>query len=249
LGLLVEILETTGVPDPVVVLGHMGVYLGLVEPFGLEPALEQDLFAAVQSKSEADIAQLLKDRGDSTLLERLPTLMGDASVLKLAAELFGDASAAVRGAVAALEQLAALVGSRFPQLTIRFDLAELAGYGYHNGPVFSAYQPSQGQALARGGRYDGIGSVFGKDRGATGFDVSLMQLLDGGSVVAAVWAPWVDESELAVARALTDTVKQLRASGQRVVASVSKHDVPAEGCSQQLAYIEGAWQLREIENV
>ena len=44
-----------------------------------------------------------------------------------------------------------------PDLTLRFDLAELAGYGYHNGPVFSAYHADVGQALARGGRYDGIG--------------------------------------------------------------------------------------------
>lgn len=248
LALLVEILDTAGVPDPVLVLGHMGVYLGLVEPFALEPALEQELFAAVQSKSETDIALLLKDRGDSALLERLPTLMGDAGVLGVASELFADAPATVRGAVAALEQLAELIATRCPQLNVRIDLAELAGYGYHNGPVFSAYQASQGRALARGGRYDGIGSAFGKGRGATGFDVSLMQLLNGGTAAPAIWAPWVDELDLAARATLHEKVRALRQGGERVVASVSKQDQPTAGCSRALEYVDGAWQLHDLQN-
>ena len=246
LGLLAEILDTAGVSDPVIVLGHMGVYLGLVEPFGLEPALEQELFAAVQCKSETDIAQLLKGRGDSSLLQRLPTLMGEGSVLALAEELLRDAPKSVRGAVAALEQLAGLLAARCPELTIRFDLAELAGYGYHNGPVFSAYQSSQGQALARGGRYDGIGSAFGKGRGATGFDVSLMQLLNGAEGIPAIWAPWTDAAQPAVAQALADKVKALREAGNRVVASVSPDDAPPAGCDRSLQYVDGSWQLRNL---
>ena len=246
LALLVEILATSGVSDPVIVLGHMGVYLGLVEPFGLEPALEQELFAAVQCKSETDIAQLLKGRGDSSLLQRLPTLMGDGSVIALAEELFGDASASVRGAVAALEQLAGLIAARCPELTIRVDLAELAGYGYHNGPVFSAYQSSQGRALARGGRYDGIGSAFGQGRSATGFDVSLMQLLSGAEGTPAIWAPWTDEAQSAVAQALAAKVNALREAGNRVVASLSPHDSAPLGCDRALEYVDGSWQLRNL---
>jgi ATP phosphoribosyltransferase regulatory subunit len=249
LALLVEILDTAGVPEPVVVLGHMGVYLGLVEPFGLEPALERELFAAVQSKSETDIALLLDGRGDSTLLERLPTLMGDASVLGAARELLGNAPAPVRAAIEALEQLAIRIESRCPELTIRFDLAELAGYGYHNGPIFSAYQSSQGQALARGGRYDGIGSAFGKGRPATGFDVSLMQLLSAGAVAPAVWAPWAGELDAAERGELELAVRALRQDGFRVVASVCEQDTPPVACNQGLQYVAGAWQLRDLKDV
>jgi len=35
---------------------------------------------------------------------------------------------------------------RCPQIEVRFDLAELAGYGYHNGPVFSAFHADHGRA-------------------------------------------------------------------------------------------------------
>ncbi len=248
LALLVEILAAAGVSDPVLVLGHMGVYLGLVEPFGLEPTVERDLFAAVQNKSETDIAQLLKHRGDSTLLERLPTLMGDAAVLSVAMELFADAASSVRGSVAALEQLAEQIRWRCPKLTIRFDLAELSGYGYHNGPIFSAYQSSQGRALARGGRYDGIGLAFGKGRAATGFDVSLMQLLKVDSGDPAVWAPWIDKSlgESEGESELAEKVRALRHSGQRVVVSVSAQDVPPADCNWGLAFIDGEWQLQDL---
>ncbi len=246
--LLVEILETTGVADPVLVLGHMGIYLGLVAPFGLPPALEQRLFAAVQSKSETDIAELLADRGDASLLARLPDLMGDRSVLQLARDVFRKAPADVRAAVDALEELAALIGARCPRLTIRFDLAELSGYGYHNGPVFSAYQSSQGRALARGGRYDGIGSAFGRGRSATGFDVSLIQLLDGVPHQAAVWAPWVDDPRSAEREHLNQAIKALREQGCRVVMSLSAAESPPDWCTQQLTLVDGQWRLQDRKN-
>ena len=45
---------------------------------------------------------------------------------------------------------------------IRIDVAELSGYGYHNGAVFAVY-PEHGRA-AQGGRYDGVGEAFGRAR-------------------------------------------------------------------------------------
>lgn len=242
--LMVEVLQVAGVADPVVVLGHMGIYLGLVEPFGLEPAIEQRLFAAVQSKSESDIGQLLQGRGDASLLQRLPTLMGGSEVLPAAGEALRDAPAAVRESIAALVMLADLIAERCPGLDVRVDLAELAGYGYHNGPIFSAYQASQGRAVARGGRYDGIGSAFGRGRAATGFDVSLAQLLDAGTDQRAIWSPWPAAGDR---EALGARVRALRAAGERVVASLSDSDAPTAVCDRELVPVGGAWQVRDIK--
>jgi len=47
-----------------------------------------------------------------------------------------------------------------PALRFTSILAELRGYHYHTGVVFSAYAPGQGQAVAQGGRYDEIGQVI-----------------------------------------------------------------------------------------
>ena len=241
--LMVEVLEAAGVAAPVVVLGHMGVYSGLVEPFGLDAVVEQQLFAAVQSKSESDIGQLLEGCGDASLLQQLPTMMGGPEVLPVAVRVLQDAPAAARESVAALQMLCELVAERCPGLEVRIDLAELAGYGYHNGPIFSAYQASQGQAVARGGRYDGIGSAFGRGRAATGFDVSLAQLLEDGAPQGAIWAPW---PEAEAREALGARVSELRAAGQRVIASLGGADAATAACDRELVSLDGAWQVRNI---
>ena len=164
-------------PDPVIVLGNMGIYRALTCPLGLDEDTEHSLFAAVQSKSQNDIRALLGDGGLADLLVALPQLMGRIEDLEGACRQLAGAPAKVGGALDRLRRLVELVKDRCTGVDLRFDLAELAGYGYHNGPVFAAFHGGHGQALARGGRYDGIGAAFGRARPATGFDVNLKRLL------------------------------------------------------------------------
>lgn len=244
--LLLAVLDAAGVPTPVLVLGHMGIYRGLVADLDLDEAARRALFAAVQSKSEADIAELLDGQPGAAALVRLPTLMGGAEVLDDARRVLGGAAAQVGVAVEALAELADLVSARCPAVTVRFDLAELAGYGYHNGPVFSAYHADRGAALARGGRYDGIGGVFGRARAATGFDVSLKELLPLGDAAAgveepAIWAPWSTDG--ARRAALHDAAARLRDAGEIVVAAVFPEEMPPARCDRQLVDGGSGWTV------
>ena len=132
---------------------------------------------------------------------------------------------------------------------MRYDLAELAGYGYHNGPVFSAYQAAQGRAIARGGRYDGIGAPFGRSRPATGFDVNLRQLIGltaAEPVGQAIWVPWTDSLGGDAAAALAVEVRRLRAAGERVVVALDSGDGAPSGCDRQLSYVAGAWKVEGL---
>ena len=109
---------------------------------------------------------------------------------------FAGLPTGVGAALDELQNLAQAVAQRCEQVTLRFDLCELTGYGYHTGAVFAAYSENFGRAVARGGRYDGVGVSFGRARPATGFDVDLKRLprFSGGGVGASVWAPglrWV----------------------------------------------------------
>ncbi len=247
--LLLEILERTGVEAPVLVLGHMGIYLSLVGPLGLDAYTERQLFAAVQSKSEADIGELIGERSDGALLERLPTLMGGREILEEARGALAGGPPGVVAAISALEELANAVLLRNPGVEMRYDLADLAGYGYHNGPVFSAYQADQGRAIARGGRYDGIGAPFGRSRPATGFDVNLRQLIGlaaEGAVSHAIWAPWAGSLGGDAAAALAAEVRRLRAEGERVVMALDEEDVAPAGCDRRLSYLAGAWQVEGL---
>ena len=63
-------------------------------------------------------------------------------------------------------------------VTLHIDLADLRGYHYHNGAIFSVFTPGEPNAVAKGGRYDGIGKAFGRARPATGFTLDLRQLAD-----------------------------------------------------------------------
>ncbi|MEQ9004947.1 MAG: ATP phosphoribosyltransferase regulatory subunit [Pseudomonadales bacterium] len=243
--LLVAVLETAGVAAPLLVLGHMGIYRGLVAALGLGDDEQRALFSAVQSKSESDIGEQLGDRDGAGMLVRLPTLMGRQDVLDDARQVLRPAPPAVAEALDALTELAELVAARCPGVELRFDLAELAGYGYHNGPVFSAYQADRGRAVARGGRYDGIGAVFGRGRPATGFDVSLKELVaPGGALERAIWAPWVQGGP--ERRALQAALTELRSTGEIVIAAVSAEDAAPERCDRTLVATAGNWVVRPL---
>jgi ATP phosphoribosyltransferase regulatory subunit len=81
---------------------------------------------------------------------------------------------AVANAIAALEALAATFAQRVEALHV--DLADLRGYHYHNGPIFSVFTEGEANAIGNGGRYDGVGKAFGRSRPATGFTLDLRQL-------------------------------------------------------------------------
>jgi ATP phosphoribosyltransferase regulatory subunit len=244
--LLLEVLRAVGAESLVLVLGHMGIYRGLVEPLGLSAEQQQALFSAVQSKSETDIAEVLRGRPDSDSLVRLPTLMGRHGVLDEARRALAQAPAGVHRALDAVERLAGLLESRCGGVELRFDLAELAGYGYHNGPVFSAYRADRGSALARGGRYDGIGAAFGRARPATGFDVSLKQLVRRDPAAErAVWAPWVRD-EVSARQGLLAEVEALRQRGEIVVTAVAPDEQPPPRCDRVLTEVDGAWAVRPL---
>ncbi len=251
IALMLDVLRSAGVDRPVLVLGHMGIYRGLIEPMSLPPEEEQALFSAVQSKSETDIAEVLGGRPGHDMAVQLPTLMGRHGVLAEARSALSAAPPAVGRALDALEHLADLVAARCPGLELRFDVAELAGYGYHNGAVFSAYQADRGSALARGGRYDGIGAAFGRARPATGFDVSLKQLLSrGGGSESAVWVPWLEHDAQVAGdarrRRLLETLERLRAAGEIIVCAVTEQEQAPARCDRILIEADGMWTVRPL---
>jgi ATP phosphoribosyltransferase regulatory subunit len=228
-----------------VVLGHMGIYQSLVSGLGLPAGRQAELFDAVQSKAESDIRRLVGERAEADALMRLPGLMGERPILKEARELLGGKPAAVRSALDQLEALADLVIGQAPEVRLRFDLSELVGYGYHNGPVFSAYHGDLGQALARGGRYDGVGAAFGRGRSATGFDVILNALLGAVASEPAIWVPWpASESTRGDCHA---AVRVLRADGSVVVEALSQDDRPPSRCDRVLVHEDGEWGVVSID--
>jgi ATP phosphoribosyltransferase regulatory subunit len=175
--LMAETLRLAGIRPVHIVLGHVGIFRSLVAAAGLTQDAENELFDSVQRKAYAETDHWLdKNLANADLrvmFKTLSRLSGDASVLNQAESAFAGAPDEVIKAVCDLRLIADAVRKRASDISVGFDLCELRGYQYHTGIVFAAYTPAYGRAVAKGGRYNDIGKVFGRARPASGFDVDL----------------------------------------------------------------------------
>lgn len=249
LRLMLEMLAIAGVPAVHLDLGHVGVYRQLAAVAGLSVQAEIDVFQILQRKSQDDLAVVLADYGVaaevSAALRALVKLNGGVEVLD---EAYGCLARFGAGLVAALDTLRSVVSAlrtRYPALPVHIDLAELRGYHYQTGLVFAAFVPGYGREIARGGRYDEIGRVFGRARPATGFSADLKilaRLADDWLEESddAIFAPWADNNP-----ALHDCVRDLRAQGRRVVQELPGQSGGAEalGCRYRLELSDAGWHV------
>ncbi|MBK1617861.1 ATP phosphoribosyltransferase regulatory subunit [Lamprobacter modestohalophilus] len=249
LRLLVRTLETAGIESPYLDLGHVGVYRGLIQQAGLSRADELRLFDALQRKASAEIDAIITETGVAgpvgTMLLSLVELNGE-DALSRASTMLRAADPQVLGALDRLQRVADELRRWLPDLPVHFDLAELRGYTYKTGVVFAAFAPGWGLEIARGGRYDDIGRVFGRARPAVGFSSDLKGLIALSAQAAAaevapaaVMAPWDADPEL------QPIVERLRAEGRQVLYELpDQRGVPSDyNCCERLAKIDGVWQL------
>lgn len=152
---------------------------------------------------------------------------------------------ATEGIEKALDQLQNLVQSLdLPVLTV--DLADMGGSSsYHTGVVFCIYADGWHDALVRGGRYDGAGKLYGRDRPATGFSMDLRKLSAGlvaAQPVRAIRAPWGKST------ALQAKLHSLRESGEIVIQMLpdQSSDMDEFLIDRELVQIGGEWQLQSL---
>ncbi|WP_349254987.1 ATP phosphoribosyltransferase regulatory subunit [Zoogloea sp.] len=243
--LLAESLQIAGVTTSRIDLGHVGLFRALAARAGLRDEQQESLFDCLQSKDIPGLRDLLGDAPEAvrSALLVLPTLYGGPEVLERArGVLSGLDDADVRGALDDLESLSRLLAD----LPISFDLADLRGYHYHSGVMFAAYGGTSPVALAQGGRYDRVGTAFGRGRPATGFSLDLRELAaqtpDGagrGMILA---------GECSVP-GFAQEVARLRASGEIVVIELPGHDGTwrEAGCDRRLVLRGGAWQVEPLQ--
>ncbi len=231
ISLMLETLLLAGVEQIHLDLGHVAIYRGLAKAAGLDGEQQRELFALLQSKASADVQRWVEDNvSDPQVagwLRALPRLAGGRDCLARARDLFAGAPGALLAALADLQRVAELLVQRYPAVELFFDLSEVRGYDYETGLVFAAYTPGHGQALANGGRYNGIGAVFGRERAATGFSTDLVALNTLGSAVeslsGAILAPLLDDSS-GDAASLWRAVDRLRSAGEVVIGALPDGD-------------------------
>ena len=225
-------------------LGDVSFFRALVAEAQLDPAQERAVFDLVQNKAKDELSATITGYGVSeplaALIAELPMLSGDSKTLQSARRLLSDRPLLL-DALDHLTLLSAQIAERYPSVVLSFDLSELRGLHYHTGVVFSVFLPDSGQVVAKGGRYDNIGAVFGRARPATGFDVELLTIADrlpSSPVGQRVNVVRHEEGDLA---ALWQIAEDLRQTGVQVIEGAL---MPRAG-DQELVWIEGAWQVRD----
>jgi len=252
LRLVLATLERAGIDNAYLDLGHVGIYRGLARQAGLTPEREMTLFETLQRKAIPEVEALIGDWGVTgpvaDMLLVLSELNGD-DALEQARQALAAADPGVHGALDHLAGLREGLNTWLPEVPVHFDLAELRGYHYKTGVVFAAFVPGWGLEIARGGRYDDIGRVFGQARPAVGFSSDLKGLLRQGrsldaryQAVGGIFAPALPDL------ALRAEVERLRGAGERVINELPGQSGGAReaGCAEVLVFEGERWRRRRV---
>ena len=246
LRLLTAVFAAAGVGAARVDIGHVGIFRALAQGAGLSAEAEAEALSLLQAKdipSLEDFCAELAEPWRSALLV-LPELYGGAEILLKARQLL-PALPAIDEALTALTSLSVLPSNELAQMPLSFDLADLRGYHYHNGVVFAAYADGFAGALALGGRYDGAGKSFGRNRPATGFSLDLRELARFSAqetVAGAIVAPFAAHQPL-----LQKKIAALRAQGETVVELLpGQSSVEGFVVDRCLKESSGDWQVEMI---
>ena len=252
LSLMLETFQHSGVENVFLDIGHVGIFRGLAAQAGLDHSQEAALFEMLQRKAIPEINEFLQslslDKHSQAMLATLAELHGGRECLERAWQVFEKADTSVKQALEYLQQTVDTLQQRIGDVNIHFDLSELRGYHYHTGILFAAYVQGQGQEIARGGRYDDIGKVFGRARPATGFSTDLKTLVDlsaqpaSAPAASAIFAPCDEQPGRA------QKIAELRAQGETVIEELpgQSGDAGALGCDRQLLQRDGQWLVEGI---
>jgi ATP phosphoribosyltransferase regulatory subunit len=234
--LMAAALERAGTPAFRIDLGHVGVFRALALAAKLDAETEEIVLHLLQAKDIPGLRERCAGIAEPyrTAFLRLPGLYGGAETLERA----GHELPALPEIALALDNLRQLL-TAMPELPLSFDLSDLRGYHYHNGVVFAAYYPGFPSAIALGGRYDGAGKAFGRDRPATGFSMDLRELARLAPATASLGAIVVPH---ALNADLVGLIALLREQGEIVVELLPGEGHP-EGllCDRQLVERHGRW--------
>ena len=249
IALMLDTLALANVAPVTLDLGHVGIYRALVRRAGLsaddEAALSDIFLRKARDELDAFLSELALTTELRDALAALPWLAGGREVLAEAREALAPFGVEVIGAIDELDALAAFCQVRYPAVQLHIDAGELRGYHYHTACLFAAYVDSNSEPVAKGGRYDHIGEVFGRARPATGFSADLRLLANARRAPAAgailAEGDWLDAD-------FAKQINKLRDDGETVIVALPGADNDAEvlSCNRRLVSQSGGWIVEPL---
>ena len=244
--LALDCLRVAKVSSPSVDMADARIVRSLLDGVSIQGDMLDQIHAALAAKDSSELAVLTKNFPAASRqgLLALVQLYGDVKVLDEAEKVLAPLLPAARAALADLRWLA----SHLVDAPMTFDLADLRGYSYYTGTRFSIYAPGASDALVRGGRYDEVGAVFGRNRPAAGFSLdvkAMVGVLAARPLRAAIRAPWCEDAPLRAA------IASLRMQGETVVCALPGHDSEIDEfhCDRELVQVAQQWVVQPFKQV
>jgi ATP phosphoribosyltransferase regulatory subunit len=246
LDLALDGLRGAGLAGVVLDLGDARILRGVLAGVMVGAESLEAVYAALASKDAAALRALSSDFPYDVrhALQTLVGLYGGAEIIDVARREL-PARPLVQAALDDLQSLARRVEQSHPEVQVGFDLADIGGNGYYSGVRFAVFIEGSPDAVARGGRYDEVGAVFGRNRPAVGFGLdvkALAAVAPRRPLHAAIRAPWAEDA------ALRASVRRLREQGETVVRVLPGHEQQAQefDCDRELVMTAGAWAVRPL---
>ncbi len=244
--LVLDMLHAASVGGLVIDLADARVVRGVLAGLPVDAAQLQQTVSALSNKDAAAVETLAANWPAPTrrALRSLLRLYGDVSVLERARDELPQ-RALITEALDDLVWLATHLARDHPEVRLGFDLSDMSGYAYYSGTRFAVYGQGSSEALARGGRYDEVGAVFGRRRPAVGFSLDLKVLAEHAVSpprASAVRAPWGEDPKLRSA------VRRLRDAGETVLCVLPGHEHEGQefDCDRELVAVDEQWVLRAL---
>ncbi|QEY23329.1 ATP phosphoribosyltransferase regulatory subunit [Neisseria animalis] len=240
--LMLKSMVVADIGEVLLSLGHIGVFRALAQAANLDGEQSAQLLALMQDKDAEAVRVLVKawqlDGMWAKAFALLPTLYGGREVLVEARAQLPDLFAVG----SALDELQAVCDA-FPERAVHIDLSELRVDNYHTGLLYAAYGDKSHDAVARGGRYDGLGRYFGRSRPATGFSFDLRTFIGRLPAIERQSVVVVDWKDVAAAG---EAIEELRAQGQCVVVDYGIDYNGSNEVAGRLQNTDGIWQVVEV---
>lgn len=179
IAMMIDCLKAAGLTDFRIDIGQVDFYKGLVEEAGLSDEDEAALRQYIDNKNSFGLEKILKNLSlnetSYRALSGFIDLYGDYDVLEKAKAITSNARSLK--AIERLEKVYQMLCIYGYENYVSFDLGMLTQFNYYTGIIFKGYTYGTGDAIAKGGRYDELLSLFGKDAHSIGFVITVDEVM------------------------------------------------------------------------
>ena len=176
----VESLLKSGLKEFQLEVGHADFFRGLVEEAGFSDSDVAKLQKLIEIKNffavEDMLDQLTVSKELKEIFLKMPEMLNNLAETVKFVEARSK-SERVHKALDRLVKLEKILQTYGYSDYITIDLSMISTYSYYTGVIFRAYTYGNGEAVATGGRYDGLVSQFGKNAPAIGLAIVIDQLM------------------------------------------------------------------------